>query len=204
MVCGNPAYIGKYDMVRDVKPGGIFMLNCDWEGEELEARLPADIKRAIAEKNIQFYTCDAVNIARSIGLKGRINTIIQSAYFKLADLIPAEEAIEYMKQGIINDYGTKGQNIVDMNVAAVMAGQTAAKKVDVPASWATAQDGAEAEHRQRRAGCLCPQHPHPHQQPGRRRAARLRVPALCHRQGALRHGCLREARHRCGHPCLAC
>lgn len=141
VVCGNPAYIGKYDMVRDVKPGGIFLLNCDWEGEELEARLPAEIKRAIAQKQIKFYTCDAVNIARKIGLKGRINTIIQSAYFKLADLIPAEDAIEYMKQGIINDYGAKGQNIVDMNVAAVLAGQTAAKEVSVPASWANAQDG---------------------------------------------------------------
>ncbi|MDY3014059.1 MAG: pyruvate:ferredoxin (flavodoxin) oxidoreductase [Evtepia sp.] len=145
VVCGNPAYIGKYDMVRDIKPGGIFMLNCDWEGEELEARLPANIKREIARKNIKFYTCDAVNIARKIGLKGRINTIIQSAYFKLADLIPAEDAIEYMKQGIINDYGAKGQNIVDMNVAAVMAGQTAAKEVTVPASWADAKDEAKAE-----------------------------------------------------------
>ena len=145
VICGNPAYIGKYDMVRDVKPGGIFMLNCDWEGEELEARLPASIKRAIAQKNIKFYTCDAVNIARGLGLKGRINTIIQSAYFKLADLIPAEDAIEYMKQGIINDYGAKGQNIVDMNVAAVMAGQTAAKQVEVPASWADAQDAPAPE-----------------------------------------------------------
>lgn len=80
-----------------------------------------------------------MNIARKIGLKGRINTIIQSAYFKLADLIPAEDAIEYMKQGIINDYGAKGQNIVDMNVAAVLAGQTAAKEVSVPASWANAR-----------------------------------------------------------------
>ena len=82
-----------------------------------------------------------MNIDLSIGLKGRINTIIQSAYFKLADLIPAEDAIEYMKQGIINDYAAKGQNIVDMNVAAVMAGQTAAKEVKVPASWADAVDG---------------------------------------------------------------
>ena len=145
VVVGNPAYIGKYDMVRDVKPGGIFMINCDWEGEELEARLPADIKRAIAKKKIKLYTVDAVNIARSIGLKGRINTIIQSAYFKLADLIPAEDAIEYMKQGIINDYAAKGQNIVDMNVAAVMAGQTAAKEVKVPASWADAVDGEKPE-----------------------------------------------------------
>ncbi len=144
VVCGNPAYIGKYDMVRDVKPGGIFMLNCDWEGEELEHRLPAGIKRAIAQKNIKFYTCDAVNIARGLGLKGRINTIIQSAYFKLADLIPAEDAIEYMKQGIVNDYGTKGQNIVDMNVAAVMAGQNAAKEVTVPAAWANAVEEDKA------------------------------------------------------------
>ena len=145
VICGNPAYIGKYNMVRDVKPGGIFMLNCDWEGEELEARLPADIKRALAKNNIKFYTCDAVNIARSIGLKGRINTIIQSAYFKLANLVSEEDAIEYMRQGIVKDYGTKGQNIVDMNMAAVMAGQTAAKEVPVPAAWADAQDEVKAE-----------------------------------------------------------
>ena len=145
VICGNPAYIGKYDMVKDVKKGGIFMLNCSWEGEELEARLPADIKRALAQKDIQFYTCDAVNIARGLGLKGRINTIIQSAYFKLANLVPAEDAIEYMHQGIVNDYGAKGQNIVDMNMRAVMAGQEAAKKVEVPASWANAEDGPKAE-----------------------------------------------------------
>ena len=145
VICGNPAYIGKYNMVRDVKPGGIFMLNCEWEGAELEARLPADIKRALAQKNIKFYTCDAVNIARNLGMKGRINTIIQSAYFKLANLVPEEDAIEYMRQGIVKDYGTKGQNVVDMNMAAVMAGQTAAKEVAVPAEWANAVDEAKAE-----------------------------------------------------------
>ena len=145
VICGNPAYIGKYNMVKDVKPGGIFMLNCDWKGEVLEARLPADIKRALAKNNIKFYTCDAVNIARSLGLKGRINTIIQSAYFKLANLMPAEDAIEFMRQGIVNDYGAKGQNIVDMNMRAVMAGQEAAVEVPVPAEWANAEDAPAAE-----------------------------------------------------------
>ncbi len=145
VICGNPAYIGKYDMVKDVKPGGIFMLNCDWDAEEMEHRLPADIKRALAKNHIHFYTCDAVNIARSLGLKGRINTIIQSAYFKLANLIPPEQAIEYMHQGIVNDYGAKGQNIVDMNMRAVMAGQEAAKPFEVPAAWADAVDEAKAE-----------------------------------------------------------
>ncbi|MCI8415048.1 MAG: pyruvate:ferredoxin (flavodoxin) oxidoreductase, partial [Ruminiclostridium sp.] len=140
VVCGNPAYIGKYDMVKDIKPGGVFLLNCAWEGEELEAHLPADVKRQLAQKHIKLYTCDAVELARGIGLKGRINTILQSAYFKLAGLIPEEEAIEYMRRGIVKDYAAKGQKIVDMNMAAVRAGQEAAKEVSVPASWADAVD----------------------------------------------------------------
>ena len=140
VVCGNPTYIGKYDMVKDIKPGGVFLLNCSWEGEELEKHLPADVKQQLAKKNIKLYTCDAVKLAREIGLKGRINTILQSAYFKLAGLIPAEEAIEYMRRGIVKDYAAKGQKIVDMNMAAVHAGQEAAKEVPVPASWADAVD----------------------------------------------------------------
>ena len=132
VVCGNPSYVDKYDMVGDVKPGGVFLLNCSWSEEDLERRLPADMKRTLAQKGIHLYLCDAVTIAREIGLKGRINTIIQSAYFKLAGILPAEEAIEYMKQGIVNDYAAKGQKIVDMNVAAVLAGQTAAREVAVP------------------------------------------------------------------------
>ena len=140
VVCGNPAYVGRYNMVDDVKPGGTFLLNCSWTEAELEERLPADMKRTLARKGIHLYLCDAVTIAREIGLKGRINTIIQSAYFKLAGLLPAEEAIEYMKQGIINDYAAKGQKIVDMNVAAVMAGQEAAREVKVPEHWANLEE----------------------------------------------------------------
>ncbi len=144
VVCGNPSYVDKYDMVGDVKPGGVFLLNCSWSEEDLERRLPADMKRTLAQKGIHLYLCDAVTIAREIGLKGRINTIIQSAYFKLAGILPAEEAIEYMKQGIVNDYAAKGQKIVDMNVAAVLAGQTAARKVAVPEHWAHLEEEPRA------------------------------------------------------------
>ena len=144
MVCGNPSYVDKYDMVGDVKPGGVFLLNCSWSEEDLERRLPADMKRTLAQKGIHLYLCDAVTIAREIGLKGRINTIIQSAYFKLAGILPAEEAIEYMKQGIVNDYAAKGQKIVDMNVAAVLAGQTAAREVAVPEHWAHLEEEPRA------------------------------------------------------------
>ena len=144
VVCGNPSYVDKYDMVGDVKPGGVFLLNCSWSEEDLERRLPADMKRTLAQKGIHLYLCDAVTIAREIGLKGRINTIIQSAYFKLAGILPAEEAIEYMKQGIVNDYAAKGQKIVDMNVAAVLAGQTAAREVAVPEHWAHLEEEPRA------------------------------------------------------------
>ena len=170
VVCGNPSYVDKYDMVGDVKPGGVFLLNCGWSEEDLERRLPADMKRTLAQKGIHLYLCDAVTIAREIGLKGRINTIIQSAYFKLAGILPAEEAIEYMKQGIVNDYAAKGQKIVDMNVAAVLAGQTAAREVAVPEHWAHLEGGAPGRrgpHRgQRRPGRLCPEHPPAHQPDG--------------------------------------
>ena len=135
-----------------------------------------------------------MTIAREIGLKGRINTIIQSAYFKLAGILPAEEAIEYMKQGIVNDYAAKGQKIVDMNVAAVLAGQTAAREVAVPEHWAHLEEGAPGRrgpHRgQRRPGRLCPEHPPAHQPDGGGFPAGLHLPALCHREGALGHLCL--------------
>ncbi|MDD3164565.1 MAG: pyruvate:ferredoxin (flavodoxin) oxidoreductase [Oscillospiraceae bacterium] len=144
VACGNPAYIGKYDMVRDVKPGGIFLLNCAWDDAELEVRLPGKMKRQIAQNHIQFYTCNAVDIARRIGLKGRINTIIQSAYFALTKIIPIEDAVQYMEDGVRKDYGKKGENIVKMNIDAIHAGLDSAKLVSVPASWASAEEEAVA------------------------------------------------------------
>ncbi len=135
VACHNPSYVGKYDMVTDVKKGGSFLLNCPWTAEELDARLPNDMKKYIAENDINFYTIDGIAIAREIGLGGRINTILQSAFFKIANIIPEAEAVQYMKDAATASYGKKGQHIVDMNHAAIEAGVNSAVKVDVPASW---------------------------------------------------------------------
>lgn len=140
VACHNPSYIGKYDMVQDLKKGGTFLLNCGWDMDEIEKRLPADVKQYIAKNDIKFYTIDGVSIAREIGLGGRINTILQSAFFKLANVIPAEDAVKYMKDAATASYGKKGEKIVAMNHAAIDRGMEGMKKVEVPASWATASD----------------------------------------------------------------
>ena len=136
VACHNAAYIYKYDMVEDVKPGGFFLLNCVWNDEELEEHLPAKMKRYIAENNIQFYTCDAVDIAKKIGLGARrTNSVLQAAFFKLANVIPVEDAVEHMKDAVKKTYGLKGEKIVNMNIAAVDAGINAVKQVQVKESW---------------------------------------------------------------------
>ena len=140
VACHNPSYVDKYDMVDDLKEGGSFLLNCPWSGEELDQRLPGKMKKIIAEKNINFYTIDGIAIGKEIGLGGRINTILQSAFFKIADIIPAEEAKQYMKDAATKSYSKKGQAIVDMNHAAIERGMTDLKKIDVPAEWANAVD----------------------------------------------------------------
>ena len=143
VACHNAAYLQRYDMVQDVKPGGYFLLNCVWDDAELEEHLPAKVKRYIAKNNIQFYTCDAVSIAKEIGLGARrTNTVLQAAFFKLADVIPLEEAVDHMKKAIQNTYGKKGADIVAMNHAAVDAGINNVHKVEVPAEWADAPDDA--------------------------------------------------------------
>ncbi len=145
VACHNSAYLYKYEMVQDVKPGGFFLLNCVWNDEELEEHLPGQVKRYIAQNNIQFYTCDAVSLAKEIGLGARrTNSILQAAFFKLADIIPIDEAVGYMKDAIKKTYGRKGQNIVDMNCAAVDAGITHVHKVEVPEAWKTVEDDAPA------------------------------------------------------------
>ncbi len=145
VACHNSAYLYKYEMVQDVKPGGFFLLNCVWSDEELEEHLPGQVKRYIAQNNIQFYTCDAVSLAKEIGLGARrTNSILQAAFFKLADIIPIDEAVGYMKDAIKKTYGRKGQNIVDMNCAAVDAGITHVHKVEVPEAWKTVEDDAPA------------------------------------------------------------
>ena len=145
VACHNSAYLYKYEMVQDVKPGGFFLLNCVWNDEELEEHLPGQVKRYIAQNNIQFYTCDAVSLAKEIGLGARrTNSILQAAFFKLANIIPIDEAVGYMKDAIKKTYGRKGQNIVDMNCAAVDAGIAHVHKVEVPEAWKNVEDDAPA------------------------------------------------------------
>ena len=141
VACHNQSYILKgYKMVQDVKKGGIFLINCQWDDKELEKNLPAEAKRYIAENNITLYTIDAVDIAGKIGLGKRTSTVLQSAFFKLANVLPAEEAIKYMKEKVVAKFSKKGQDVVDMNCQAIDQGAGALHKVDVPASWKTAKD----------------------------------------------------------------
>ena len=141
VACHNPSYIVKgFPMVRDVKPGGTFLINCQWSDADLEKHMPAEAKRYIAANNIQVYTLDAIDLAARIGMGKRTNTILQSAFFSLAKVMPQEEAIQYMKDAATHSYLKKGQDVVDMNHKAIDAGATAYKKFEVPSSWATAED----------------------------------------------------------------
>ncbi len=135
VACHNESYIKKYDMVQQVRPGGIFLLNCGWAGQELEARLPGRVKRCIAENNINFYTIDAYKLARDLGLGSKANIILQSAFFKLSGILPLEEAVTYMKDAIRKTYGKKGEQVVNKNLNAIDSGITGTVKVDVPAAW---------------------------------------------------------------------
>jgi pyruvate-ferredoxin/flavodoxin oxidoreductase len=140
VACHNQAYVNQYDMLKDLKEGGIFLLNTFWGADELEAKLPASLKRALVAKKARFYTMDAYKIAREIGLGNRINMVMQAAFFALTNVIPLDDAIRYLKEGIEKTYGKKGQSILDMNYAAVDQGVSAFEQVEVPASWAEAQD----------------------------------------------------------------
>jgi pyruvate-ferredoxin/flavodoxin oxidoreductase len=144
VACHNPSYIGKYDMISDLKDNGTFLLNCSWTPEELNEKLPADMKRFIANHNIKLYTIDGVSIGKEIGLGSRINMIMQSAFFKLANIIPLDDAVKYMKDAILKTYGRKGEKIVNMNYLAVDKGIEALHKVEVPADWGNAADEAAA------------------------------------------------------------
>uniref|UniRef100_UPI00307A9B70 pyruvate:ferredoxin (flavodoxin) oxidoreductase n=1 Tax=Dysosmobacter welbionis TaxID=2093857 RepID=UPI00307A9B70 len=144
VACHVPAYITKhFPIVRDVKPGGVFLINCQWSDEELSHHLDAASKRYIAKNNIQVYTINAIDLAKEIGMGKRTNTILQSAFFSLAKVMPESEAVGYMKDAATHSYLKKGQDIVDMNHKAIDAGATAYKKFDVPADWANAVDEAE-------------------------------------------------------------
>lgn len=144
IACHNQSYVGQYDLVKGLKKNGTFVLNCKWKPEELEEKLPASMKQYIAKNDINFYIIDAVAIGQEIGLGSRINMIMQAAFFKLANVIPVDEAIGYLKNSVIKAYGKKGQNIVDMNNAAIDRGVNSVVKIDVPAAWANAAD-AHAE-----------------------------------------------------------
>ena len=151
VACHNPSYVVKgYKMVQDVKPGGIFMINCQWSDEELDKHMPAESKKYIAENNVQLYTINAIDKAIEIGMGKRTNTILQSAFFKLANIMPIDEAVDYMKAAAKKSYSKKGDAVVEMNYKAIDAGVDAVHKVDVPASWANPAPDAPAKELQGR------------------------------------------------------
>ena len=137
VACHNPSYVvNGYKMVQDVKPGGVFMINCQWSDEELDKHMPAESKKYIADNNIQLYTINAIDKAIEIGMGKRTNTILQSAFFKLANIMPIDEAVDYMKAAAKKSYSKKGDAVVEMNYKAIDAGVGATHKVEIPASWA--------------------------------------------------------------------
>ena len=141
IACHRPSYVYKYDLLRGFKPGGIFLLNCQWRPEDLEHALPAALKRKLASLHAKFYIIDAFEIAKKIGLGGRINMIMQSAFFHLTKIIPEADAVKYLKDANEHSYGRKGQNVVDMNNAAVDAGIAGAVEIPIPEEWAHATEG---------------------------------------------------------------
>ena len=151
VACHNPSYVVKgYKMVQDVKPGGIFMINCQWSDEDLDKHMPAESKKYIAENNIQLYTINAIDKAIEIGMGKRTNTILQSAFFKLANIMPIDEAVDYMKAAAKKSYSKKGDAVVEMNYKAIDAGVDAVHKVEVPASWSNPAPDAPAKDLQGR------------------------------------------------------
>jgi pyruvate-ferredoxin/flavodoxin oxidoreductase len=140
IACHNPSFVDKYDMLDDLKEGGIFLLNSPWSLEEMETHLPASLKRALAAKKVKFYNVDAIDIARKTGMGGRINVIMQSCFFHIANVIPSDEAIGYIKEAIVSSYGHRGEEIIRMNYAAVDQSIAGLNEIEVPAQWLDAQD----------------------------------------------------------------
>ncbi len=146
VACHNPSYVvNGYKMVQDVKPGGVFMINCQWSDEELDKHMPAESKKYIADNNIQLYTINAIDKAIEIGMGKRTNTILQSAFFKLADVMPIDQAVEYMKEAAKKSYSKKGDAVVEMNYKAIDAGVDAVHKVEIPESWKNPAPDAPAK-----------------------------------------------------------
>lgn len=139
VACHKDSYVERFDMLSDLKPDGTFVLNTNWTDDELEERLPAEMKRYLAENDIDFYIINAVDIAQEVGLGNRINMVMQTAFFKLAEILPVDEALEYLKDAIEDTYGHKGEMIVNMNKKAVDRAMDALEKVDIPTEWANAE-----------------------------------------------------------------
>ncbi|MBC8014413.1 MAG: pyruvate:ferredoxin (flavodoxin) oxidoreductase [Sporomusaceae bacterium] len=152
IACHNQSYVDKYNVLDGLKQGGSFLLNCTWTAEELADKLPGSMKRYFYEKNINFYTLDAIGIAQEIGLGGRINMIMQSAFFKIADIIPVEDAVQYLKEAVVKSYSNKGEKVVRMNHAAIDVGVSKIVKVAIPESWRNAHDSVE---HQETFACAC-------------------------------------------------
>ena len=140
VACHCPAYMEKYNIVQDIKPGGTFLLNCEWQPEDLDSHLSAEVKRYLARNKIKFYICDAIKLARDIGLGERTNMVLQSAFFKLANIIPIDDAVEYMKNAVQQTYGHKGEKIVNMNCEAIDEGLHAVRLIEIPEEWKTAKE----------------------------------------------------------------
>ena len=145
IACHNQAYVYKYDVLEGLKKNGKFLLNTIWTPEEVNEKLPAEMKKYIAENNIEFYTLNAVKIAQEIGLGGRINMIMQAAFFKIANIIPVEDAVKYLKDAVVKSYGKKGEKVVNMNHAAIDKGVESIVKIDVPADWKDAKAEAKED-----------------------------------------------------------
>ena len=140
VACHNPSYIGRYDIVSEVREGGTFLLNCPWSREEMEKHLPAKVKRTIAQRHIRFFTIDALGIARELGLGGHFNMVLQAAFFHLMPVIPEEDAVRFIKAAAEKTYFAKGEDVVRRNLAAIDAGISSAREVPVPESWLTVED----------------------------------------------------------------
>ena len=207
VACHNPAYIHMgMKMVQDVKPGGVFMINCQWTDEELGQHLNAEAKKYIADNNIQLYTINAIDKAIEIGMGKRTNTILQSAFFKLADVMPIEDAVNFMKQAAQKSYGKKGQDVVEMNWKAIDAGVDAIHKVDVPASWSNPEADPAPKALAGRPE-LVKQIRDVMEPIARMDGDSLPVSCLrckCKRRVGAGRFCIREARHRCQRPRVGC
>ena len=142
VACHNPSYVTRYDMLDKIKDGGVFLLNSQWSAEEMNEKLPAAMKQQIAKKHLKFYNIDAIKIAKEIGLGGRINVVMQSAFFKISGVIPMEDAERFMKEAIVKSYGKKGEKVVNMNYAAIEKGVSELVEIAVPKEWETANTGA--------------------------------------------------------------